>query len=226
MLVHEDAALAAHEKLLAVIADARFPCVGAKSAMARGAIRTLLCESLETASEDVRIHAELLNWVKIHRRDPSGLRSLAVVFAGPRDLDEEEFEAGLWERLQSLANIDARHRHPYDRSVSSDPENPRFSLSFGGKAFFVVGLHPHASRPARRVPRPTLIFNLHEQFEHLREQGLYERMRERIMSRDVALAGSVNPMLARFGEASEARQYSGRMVGEDWRCPFRDPRTA
>jgi FPC/CPF motif-containing protein YcgG len=27
-------------------------------------------------------------------------------------------------------------------------------------------------------------------------------------------------MLAVHGEASEARQYSGRQVGAAWRCPF------
>jgi uncharacterized protein len=32
-------------------------------------------------------------------------------------------------------------------------------------------------------------------------------------------------MLARHGEVSEARQYSGRVVGEGRRCPFR-PRAA
>jgi FPC/CPF motif-containing protein YcgG len=68
------------------------------------------------------------------------------------------------------------------------------------------------------------VFNLHDQFERLREEGRYERMRERIIERDVAIAGSVNPMLARHGEASEARQYSGRKVSENWTCPFRDPR--
>ena len=114
----------------------------------------------------------------------------------------------------------------YADCVSADPEDPHFSLSFGGEAFFVVGLHPRASRAARRFPRPTLVFNLHDQFERLRVEGRYERMRERIIERDVALAGSANPMLARHGEASEARQYSGRLVDEDWQCPFRDPRAA
>ena len=81
-----------------------------------------------------------------------------------------------------------------------------------------------ASRPARRAPYPTLVFNLHDQFEQLRAAGRYERMREAILARDEKLAGSINPMLARHGEASEARQYSGRAVGEEWRCPFSDPR--
>ncbi|PIW56526.1 MAG: hypothetical protein COW16_00365, partial [Sphingomonadales bacterium CG12_big_fil_rev_8_21_14_0_65_65_10] len=72
---------------------------------------------------------------------------------------------------------------------------------------------------------PTLIFNLHDQFERLREEGRYETMRRSILTRDEAYSGSINPMLARHGDASEARQYSGRVVDEDWSCPFSDPRT-
>ncbi|RXZ66335.1 guanitoxin biosynthesis heme-dependent pre-guanitoxin N-hydroxylase GntA [Pelagerythrobacter rhizovicinus] len=225
MLVDEDTVLRGREELLAAIADERFPCVGAKSAMACGTLRTLVCHSLESAWDDVRIHSELLDWAEAYRTNPVGLRSLAAIFEGPADLDEERFEATMWARLQSLADKDDWRGQPYDGSVSSDPDDPHFSLSFGGAAFFVIGLHPNASRPARRVPRPTLVFNLHDQFERLRSEGRYERMREAIVARDVALSGNVNPMLARFGEASEARQYSGRVVGEDWRCPFQDPRT-
>ena len=226
MLVSEETVLRGREELLATIADERFPCVGAKSAMARGTLKTLVCHSLQSAWDDVRIHSELLEWAKAYREDPSGLRSLAVVFEGPVNLKEERFEAAMWARLQSLADKDEWRGQPYDRSVSADPSDPHFSLSFGGAAFFVVGLHPHASRPARRFPRPTLVFNLHDQFERLREEGRYERMREKILERDVELAGNVNPMLARHGEASEARQYSGRLVDSDWQCPFRDPRAA
>lgn len=226
MLVSEETVVEGREELLAAIADPRFPCVGAKSAMARGTLRTLVCHSLESAWDDVRIHSELLEWAKAYRADPSGLRSLAIVFDGPFDLTEEQFEAAMWQRLQSLADKDEWRGQPYDRGVSADPADPHFSLSFGGAAFFVVGLHPNASRPARRFPRPTLVFNLHDQFERLREEGRYERMRETIIERDVALAGDANPMLTRHGEASEARQYSGRRVGNDWQCPFRDPRAA
>jgi FPC/CPF motif-containing protein YcgG len=226
MLVDEEAVLKRKEELLAAIAATGFPCLGAKSAMARGLLRTVVCRSLDSAWDDVRIHDELLSWSSAYRKDPAGLRSLAVVFEGPDDLDEKEFEAAMWRRLQSLADKDVWRGQPYDHSVSANAEDPHFSLSFGGEAFFVVGLHPQASRPARRLPRPTLVFNLHDQFDRLRGDGRYEPMRAKIMQRDVALAGTVNPMLVRHGEASEARQYSGRVVGADWRCPFRDPRAA
>jgi FPC/CPF motif-containing protein YcgG len=147
-------------------------------------------------------------------------QSFAVVFQGPVDLDEEAFERALWDRVQSLHDKDVWRGQTYDSRVSADPGNPHFSLSFGGEAFFIVGLHPKASRPARRFEQPTLVFNLHDQFERLREAGKYEGLREKILVRDDHLAGSRNPMLARHGEISEARQYSGRVVGEDWEPPF------
>ncbi len=206
------------------IEDQAFPCVGAKSALARGTMKVVPCWSIESGWDDVKIHRELLDWAYEYKRDPGLFRSIAFVFAGPAPESETAFEAALWERLQSLADKDAWAEQPYDSRVSSDPENPHFSLSFGGEAFFAVGLHPHASRPARRFRHPVIVLNLHDQFERLRAEGRYEGIRAKIIARDVAAAGSVNPMLARHGASSEAVQYSGRLVGDDWRCPFRDPR--
>jgi FPC/CPF motif-containing protein YcgG len=94
-------------------------------------------------------------------------------------------------------------------------------MSLGGKGYFVVGLHPNASRAARRFKHPTLVFNLHAQFEKLRDEGRYETIRSKTIERDIALQGTTNPMLARHGEASPAAQYSGRAVGRNWKCPFR-----
>ena len=200
---------------------ADFPCVGAKAASAKGTLEVLGARAIDSAWDDVRIHDRLLGWSYTYRTDPSLFRSLAVVFDGPEDLSEEAFEKALWARVQSLSDKDVWRGQDYDPRVSTDPGDPHFSLSFGGEAFFVVGLHPNASRHARRFARPTMVFNLHEQFEQLRAANKYEGMREKIMARDEAIAGSRNPMLARHGETSEARQYSGRAVDDGWRCPFR-----
>lgn len=208
------------EALNAYVADPSFPCVGAKSALARGTLDVVACRDVASAWDDVRIHDELLRFAQAYREDRGLYRSLAMVFEGPCDLTERAFEEAIWQRIQSISDKDVWRGQSYDDRVSSDPLSPHFSLSFGGEAFFVVGLHPHASRPARRFERPTMVFNLHDQFETLREAGKYEGMREKIMTRDEALAGSRNPMLARHGEASEARQYSGRVVDDGWRCPF------
>jgi FPC/CPF motif-containing protein YcgG len=198
-----------------------FPCVGAKAALAGGRLEVLACDRIDSAWDDLRIHDGLLSWAQAYRAAPGLFRSFAVIFEGPEDLTEPAFEQALWDRVQSLSDKDVWRGQHYDDRVSADPDDPHFSLSFGGEAFFVVGLHQRSSRPARRFARPAMIFNLHDQFEELRKAGKYEGMREKIMTRDEALAGSRNPMLARHGDASEARQYSGRAVGEAWRCPFR-----
>jgi FPC/CPF motif-containing protein YcgG len=208
------------QKLFSHVEDRAFPCVGAKAALARGTLEVLACNHMDSAWDDVRIHDALLSFTEEYRRDKAMFRSFAVIFEGPVDLDEQAFEATLWDRVQSLSDKDVWRGQDYDPRVSHDPANPHFSLSFGGEAFFIVGLHPHASRPARRFERPTLVFNLHDQFERLRAEDKYETMREKIMVRDETLAGSRNPMLSRHGDISEARQYSGRMVGDDWRPPF------
>lgn len=224
MLIDDQTRVEGEDELRARIAEPDFPCVGAKSALAKGTLKTLVCHSLDSGWDDVLIHRELMEWAEAYKSDPGGLRSLAAVFSGPDGLSESEFEALMWKRIQSFADKDHWLGQRYDHRVSADPSDPHFSLSFGGEAFFVVGLHPLASRPARRFPRPTLVFNLHAQFEQLRGEGRYERMRETILERDIDLAGSLNPMLARHGEVSEARQYSGRLVADDWSCPFRDKR--
>ena len=208
------------EELQAHIAAPAFPCVGAKAALAKGNLTVLACDRIDSAWDDLLIHDGLLGFTQDYHAHPGLFRSFAAVFVGPDDLSEEAFEHALWDRVQSLSDKDAWRGQGYDDRVSADPSNPHFSLSFGGEAFFIVGLHPQASRPARRFAHPTLVFNLHDQFEQLRAEGKYEGMREKILLRDEALAGSRNPMLQRFGENSEARQYSGRQVEEDWEAPF------
>lgn len=224
LAIEERVANAIENRFRAHIDAADFPCVGAKSAQARDMLDVLVAFDMRSGWDDLRIHDRLMAWADTYRGDPGGLRSLAVIFRQPDEVTEEQFEHLLWERLQSFAEKDNWLGQPYDRRVSADPSDPHFSLSFGGEAYFVVGLHPQASRPARRFAYPTMVFNLHDQFEQLRADGRYERMRETILERDRSLAGDINPMLARHGDSSEARQYSGRAVDDEWSCPFRDPR--
>lgn len=207
-----------------MIKDAAFPCVGAKSALAREMLEFVRARDITSAWNDLQITHDLLDWSWKYRDDREGLRSLVVIFDGPEALTEAQFETAMWQRLQSIADKDHWLGQKPDPRVSGDPDDPHFSLTFGGEAYFVVGLHPGASRPARRSTRPAMVFNLHDQFERLREEGRYEKMRSTILARDEALAGSINPMLDRHGEASAARQFSGRAVGNDWACPFKDPR--
>ena len=208
------------EAFRAFVKDPPFPCVGAKSALSKGRLEIVVARDITSGWDDLRIYPALLDFTARFRAKPDLFQSFAVVFEGPGDLSEEGFERSLWARAQSLSDKDAWLGQPYDATVASDPANPHFSLSFGGEAFFIVGLHPRASRPARRFSSPVLVFNLHAQFERLRAEGRYEKLRDSILQRDETLAGSRNPMLARHGEMSEARQYSGRAVDGDWLCPL------
>jgi len=207
--------------LAAFVAAPAFPCVGAKSALAKEQLLTFAAHDLGCPDQDAAIHAALLGFIADGRRARAPFRSFAVVFAGPTTLDEAGFEACLWQRLQALSDIDVARGFAYDHRVSADPRDANFAMSFGEEAFFIVGLHPAASRPARRFAHPTLVFNRHDQFEQMRATGTYDKMREVIIRRDVAYSGTSNPMLAAFGKVSEARQYSGRAVGGEWSCPFR-----
>ena len=94
------------------------------------------------------------------------------------------------------------------------------AFSVGGTAYFIVGLHPGASRVARRAPLPTLVFNPHDQFEQLRVEGRFEGMRTSIRRRDTDLQGSLNPMVADHGDSTEALQYSGRRHPDGWEPPL------
>ncbi len=197
-----------------------FPCVGAKSALAQSNIVFFEGERIDRSTDDLPLYRALRSFGTLLDKDPTKLRSFAAGYKGPCDLSESTFEIALWDRLQSLHNFDALTGIEWPDHVSPDPSSPHFSMSVGGTPYFVVGLHPNASRQARRFEQPILVFNPHDQFEALRGDGRFSKMQSKIRGRDIALAGSINPMLANHGAASEAKQYSGRRVPDDWDCPI------
>ena len=205
-----------------------FPCVGAKAALSREALRARSFGRLGDRANDAPILDALAEFAReLDAAEPNSLtlNSFAAVFNGPGDTDEGRFEALLWSQLQRLHDLDVRRGQPWAEGVSRDPDDPSFSLSLGGHAYFVIGLHPGASRLARRFARPVLVFNSHRQFDRLRADGRYAKMQAATRERDLALQGSLNPNLADFGTAPETRQYSGRAVEPGWTCPFRARRT-
>ncbi len=205
--------------LQALLRDAAYPCVGAKSAINKGSYRLGVYSDITSAPATAGLARDLWRFANELDNIDGRFATFVATFDGPREQTELEFEQTLWDQLQALHEADAPH-HEWDERVSSDPASPNFSFSFAGRAFFIVGLHPRASRIARRFPWPTIVFNAHEQFERLRRDGQMDRMKEVIRRKDEELQGEVNPVLRDFGQASEARQYSGREVEADWRPPF------
>jgi FPC/CPF motif-containing protein YcgG len=209
-----------HQRFRSHVLHQDFPCVGGKAAISNNTCRFGFYPEMSTHAATAGLAYDLWQYVQERPALETEYATFVASFAAPVACDEREWEKLLWAQLQSLHDLDRPH-HAWDATVSSDPEDPAFSFSFAGTAFFVVGLHPASSRLARRFAWPTLVFNAHEQFERLREQHLFERMRATVRRRDYRLQGSLNPNLSNYGEHSEARQYSGRAVEGDWKCPFK-----
>ncbi len=217
-----DGSISAH--FLDFVREDTFPCVGAKGALARDGIEAREFARLGDRTNDAPLLDALGDFAALlddADANDHTLHSFVALFHGPCDTDERRFEALLWSQLQRLHDLDVRRGVGWAHDVDRDPGSPRFSLSLAGHPFFVIGLHPGASRLARRFGWPALVFNSHRQFDRLRADGRYAKMQAATRERDVALQGSINPNLADFGTAAETRQYSGRAVDAEWTCPFR-----
>lgn len=199
------------------VEDERFPCLAGKGVVRSGEYRLGVYGALGSGSPDLA--RDLGRFSEEYSAAATSFSAFVAVFPDAPPDDESEFERRLWAELQKLHERDAPDA-AWDPTVSSDPDDPRFSFSFGERAYFVVGLHPESSRLARRFEWPALVFNPHAQFDRLRAAGLFDRLRQAIRGRDMALQGSLNPNLTDFGERSEARQYSGRKAETRWKCPF------
>lgn len=199
-----------------------FPCLGAKSVVRLNNYTLRTYGALGAEADAGRLVCDLARFSVASADDT--LRAFVAVFPDAPPEDEIAFDRRLWKQLQLVHEADPEGARWAD-GVSPDPDDPHFSFSVGGRAFFVVGLHPLSSRLARRFRWPALVFNPHEQFSRLREEGRFEGFRSAIRARDIALQGNENPNLSDFGERSEARQYSGRPAGEDWKCPFHHKRS-
>ncbi|EPR66734.1 hypothetical protein ADICYQ_4321 [Cyclobacterium qasimii M12-11B] len=176
-----------------------------------------LFDELASKNTAVKMLSALKAYLSNYDFNNNTFKSFIAAFPHTQVDSEEEFEQLLWKQLQYIYEIDEQ---PWDPNVSSDPENVNFSFSIAGHAFYVVGMHPHSSRLARRSPYPTMVFNLHSQFEQLREMKAFHKVRDKIRARDIAFQGNINPVLKDYGDSSEAIQYSGRNIADNWECPF------
>jgi FPC/CPF motif-containing protein YcgG len=197
-----------------------FPCIAAKAALARKNVKCIVASHMACPNDDTEILQFLYEFVEEYRISKDFYHSAAIIFAGPEFCNEEEFDYLLWNRLQALQNLDAK-KYSYDNRVEANTSSAKFSFSIKEEAFYIIGLHPSSSRQARQFKYPALVFNPHDQFEHLKTTSKYDNMKNAVRKRDIALSGSVNPMLKDFGKASEAFQYSGKKYDESWKCPLK-----
>ena len=167
-----------------------------------------------TALDDPSAAAECAEQLRRFLKDRPGNQYPVSVFTAsfPGSLpgDEDQFEALMWEFLHELS---ANEVPPVRPLPLDEPEDVGFV--FGGRHLFVVGMHPHASRHARRFGIPTLVFNALSHVGPLRPHGRFDRMVARIRERDERLEGSINPSV----EAPRSAQFSGKRVMDDGQEP-------
>jgi len=193
------------------------PCVMAQSLVADENLTIRDYKNLNNVQTPSAILEDLKIYLGSIDDEDRKFQTFIATFENDAFDNELDFEKALWKLLSELNEIDPK---PWDPNTSADPSSSKFSFSLLGHSFYIVGMHPNSSRKARSAPFPMIVFNLHSQFELLREVGRYTRVRDIIRRRDKAFQGSINPMLEDFGTSSEARQYSGREVDKNWKCPY------
>lgn len=174
-----------------------YPCLGAKSAFTRRSAHIQLVDTLADPDSS-RLYEALADYAATiaQQVDDRTFMSFVVGFHGPDVSSEAQFEALQWQQLRLLHALDVADDEEGGPDVPTDPLNPDIACRIGGVDFFVIGMHPRASRMSRRAPWPVLVFNLHRPFEALRSSGPYERVRDTIRRRDVRLQGTTNPIAA------------------------------
>lgn len=193
------------------------PCIMAKTVFMMNKYHLKTYEDCEDDKCLTLLLEDLGEYLSSYNFETNEFESFLAVFPNLSVKSEIEFEKILWKTLQRLHELDDCS---WDETVNQDPDDSKFSFSLKGRAFYIIGLYPKSSRIARQSPYPTIVFNLHWQFEKLREMGTYKKVRNRIRKRDKRIQGSINPVLKDYGDDSETKQYSGRNVESDWKCPF------
>ncbi|WP_240222069.1 guanitoxin biosynthesis heme-dependent pre-guanitoxin N-hydroxylase GntA [Rheinheimera hassiensis] len=198
---------------------AAYPCVGARIAHNKGRIELHSFQNIYDDSEDPLLLERLYDFIARYHRQKQMFFSFVAVFTDCEVGSEAGFERALWTRLQALHDKDCE-KYAWDARVSNSPADPDFSFSLGGEGFFIVGLNPYSNRRSRKFRYPAMVFNLHSQFQRLKDENKFDSMKNKIRKNDTVFCGKLNTALADHGDESEARQYSGRAVAKEWQCPF------
>lgn len=199
------------------ILEQKHPCIMANTVFSMDHYHLKVYDDIQSKDIISAILKDIERYVVNYDFNSNQFESLIFCFKNNNFQTELAFEKALWTFLQRLHNNDDAD---WDSEVSENPSDENFSFSVKGKAFYIIGMHPKSSRMARQAPYCTVVFNLHWQFEKLREMGIYDKVKKRIRKRDEALQGNINPVLRDFGTDSETKQYSGREVESNWKCPF------
>lgn len=211
-----------HHQARAMIESPSFPCFGAKATIRQNVYRFACYDGMEAEETLKAICHDLYAFAREQRQIKSDFTSFIVCFDHTKLKDAHDFEDKVWKLLGGMCSEDVKH-NAWDPHASSDPESADFSFSFAGTSYFVAALSPVSPRMSRQFVVPALVFNAHYQFAHMREKGVFNKLRDKIRAGDTLLENGVpNDLAASFGETSGAIQYCGvkPKAEEKWKCPF------
>jgi hypothetical protein len=207
-----------HHMLSSMIESKEFPCVGAKAAFKQNSYRFGFYNEMAGTDALKGLSHDLSAFAKEQKDMKGAFTTFAAVFDDSFFQDAYDFDEKVWQLLKTLHQID---KAEYDPIASANPKDANFAFSFAGTAYFVAALSPVSPRLSRRFVAPCLVFNAHYQFEHMKAQGKFEKLRDIIRANDAALeGGQANRIAADFGETSEAVQYTGISATPPTSCPF------
>ena len=149
----------AHSAFRKFVFDPEFSCLGGKAATNEKTYRFGTFEEMGTKAATRELSYQLFDFARSGKKKAKLSSSFVAIFRRPLDVTEGEFEVCLWLQLRRLHLVDPSE---WDSTVNTDPENPHRAFSFGGRGFYVLGMHANSSRAARRFRWPTLVFNPHE----------------------------------------------------------------
>lgn len=210
----------AREHVRALLTQKDYPCVAAQQSLRRDECHIELFRGFGSGESWRALRAGLLRFLAEQKRTGSTYLSYWAIFEECPEMTEDNFEGALWHELSCLTSVEEKNAD-WQQGKSLDPSQEEFRFSLGGTELFVVGLHPGASRKARRFYAPALVFNAFTQFERLQLLGQYDGMVRTIRTREKKFEGSVNPMVEQYGETWETIQASGKYNSSQWKCPFR-----
>ncbi|MGN7611401.1 guanitoxin biosynthesis heme-dependent pre-guanitoxin N-hydroxylase GntA [Magnetococcales bacterium HHB-1] len=209
-----------HHQFRSLVESSPFPCVAGQSTIKNRAFWHGIYQHMQSEEDARWLCHDLFDYIQIRDHLPGRFSTFIATFLEPEIASETVFEDLLWQLLQRLHALDVPH-HAWSSTASSDTKDPNFGFSIAEQAFFIVGLNPASSRLSRRFSWPTLVFNSHDVFIEMENSGEIVRFQKPIRKRDLKLQGNLNPNLEGSEELSRAREFSGRAVPKNWRCPLR-----
>ena len=163
------------------------PCIFGKSIIKSKNYDLKIYKNLTDMNSIMKLYNDLLLFKNSQKKKYGNeFSSFIAIFTEDDIKTEKDFDNKLWNVLNILNQKDKKH-HQWDESVSSSPLDSNFSFSFGGRAYFVLGMHKGSSRLSRKFKYPTLVFNARYYFDLLRENGTMEKYRAMIRQKMLML---------------------------------------